>query len=65
MNNFLVVLEQNDDIIQYLVSADDINYTTNAVCLMVEWKTVAYFRRDNVISITQYEHKINFIKEET
>ena len=54
MNTFLVVLEQKDDIIQYLVNADDINYTTKAVCLMIEDRIVAYFRRDNVISISQY-----------
>lgn len=59
MNTFLVVLEQKDDIIQYLINADDINYTTNAVYLMFEYNTVAYFRRDNVISISPYD-KIRF-----
>lgn len=60
MNTFLVVLEQKDDTIHYLINADDINYTTNAVCLMVEYKTVAYFRRDNVISVSPWDNKIKF-----
>ena len=54
MNNFLVITEHNNETVQYLVSADDINYTTKSVCLTLDLKTVAYFRRDNVISISRH-----------
>ena len=60
MNDFLVIIKEDGETTMFLISADDINYTTNAVCLMVEYKTVAYFRRDNVISISPYDSKIKF-----
>ena len=52
MKTLLVLLEHEDGIMQYLIDADEIEYTTKAVCLMIENKIVAYFRRDNVISIS-------------
>ena len=54
MKTLLVLLEHEDGIMQYLIDADEIEYTTKAVCLMIEDRIVAYFRRDNVISISQY-----------
>ena len=54
MKTLLVLLEHEDGIMQYLIDADEIEYTTNAVCLMIEHKIVAYFRRDDVISISRY-----------
>ena len=54
MKSFLVLLQHEDGIMQYLIDADEIEYTTKAVCLMIEDRIVAYFRRDNVISISQY-----------
>ena len=58
MKTLLVLLEHEDGIMQYLIDADEIEYTTKAVCLMVENKIVAYFRRDNVISIIRYENNV-------
>ena len=54
MKTLLVLLEHEDGIMQYLIDADEITYTTKAVCLMIEQRIVAYFRRDNVISISRY-----------
>ena len=54
MKTLLVLLEHKDGIMQYLIDADEIEYTTKAVCLMIEDRIVAYFRRDNVISISQH-----------
>ena len=58
MKTLLVMLEHESGTIQYLIDADEIEYTTKAVCLMMENKIVAYFRRDNVISISRYSENI-------
>ena len=54
MKTLLVVLEREGGTMQYLIDADEIAYTTKAVCLMIDNKIVAYFRRDDVISISRY-----------
>ena len=54
MRTLLVLLEHEGGIMQYLIDAEEIEYTTKAVCLMIEHRIVAYFRRDNVISISRY-----------
>lgn len=54
MKTLLVLLEHEAGIMQYLIDADEVEYTTKAVCLTMDNKIVAYFRRDNVISISQY-----------
>ena len=54
MKTLLVMLEYKGGTVQYLIEADDITYTTQAVCLMIDNKIVAYFRRDDVISISRY-----------
>lgn len=53
MKTFSVLLEHEDGAIQYLIDAEEIVYTTGAVCLLINNKRVAYFRRDKVISITR------------
>lgn len=58
MKTLLVMLEHESGTIQYLIDADEIEYTTKAVCLMMDNKIVAYFRRDNVISISRYSENI-------
>lgn len=58
MKTLLVMLEHEGGTIQYLIDADEIEYTTKAVCLMMDNKIVAYFRRDNVISISRYSENI-------
>ena len=58
MKTLLVMLEHESGTIQYLIDADEIEYTTKAVCLMMDNKIVAYFRRDNVISISRYSKNI-------
>ena len=58
MKTLLVMLEHESGTIQYLIDADEIEYTTKAVCLMVDNKIVAYFRRDDVISISRYSENI-------
>ena len=54
MKTLLVMIEHKDGTIQYLINADEIAYTTKAVCLMTDNKIVAYFRRDDVISISRH-----------
>ena len=54
MKTLLVVLEHKGGTVKYLIDADEIAYTTKAVCLMIDNKIVAYFRRDDVISISRY-----------
>lgn len=58
MKTLLVMLEHESGTIQYLIDADEIEYTTKAVCLMMDNKIVAYFRRDNVISISRHSENI-------
>lgn len=58
MKTLLVMLEHESGTIQYLIDADEIEYTTKVVCLMMDNKIVAYFRRDNVISISLYSENI-------
>ena len=58
MKTLLVLLEHEGRNIQYIIDADEIEYTTKAVCLMIEHKIVAYFRRDNVISIIRYSNNV-------
>lgn len=58
MKTLLVMLEHESGTIQYLIDADEIEYTTKAVCLMMDNKIVAYFRRDDVISISRYSENI-------
>ena len=58
MKIFLVLLEHEDGVMHYMIDAEEIEYTTKAVCLMIENKAIAYFRRDNVISISQYGENV-------
>lgn len=58
MKTLLVLLEHGDRIMQYLIDADEIEYTTKAVCLTIEHRIVAYFRRDNVISISRCDNNV-------
>ena len=50
---FNVYLERDGKVLCYLVNADRIEYTTQAVFLMKDERMVAYFRRGYVFSITE------------
>ncbi len=54
MKTFLVMSEHGKGTIQYLVTADEIAYTTQSVFLNRDNQMVAYFRREDVISIVEH-----------
>ena len=54
MKTFLVMSEHDKGTIQYLVTADEIAYTTQSVFLNRDNQMVAYFRREDVISIVEH-----------